>query len=151
MSPGGSSPVWANPQHEGEDRRHGGRNAGEKGRRGDLGATLLSSSNKKGKTHTDLNDLSKALYKLQGQREGVAGGLGTPQTPYPLTRPLPLQHKGSKTESSSTRPRAWSLHLGFNCLSVHPPKETLVNTIPTPGAAIPALGLLEAEAGDLLS
>lgn len=45
----GSSPVWANPQHEGEDRRHGGRNAGEKGRRGDLGATLLSSSNKKGR------------------------------------------------------------------------------------------------------
>lgn len=60
----------------------------------------------KGKPHTDLNHLSKALYKLQGQREGVAGGLGTPQTPYPLTRPLPLQHKGSKTESSSTRPRA---------------------------------------------
>jgi hypothetical protein len=43
----GSSLVWAKAQHEGEDRRHGGRNAGEKGREGDLGATLLSSSNKK--------------------------------------------------------------------------------------------------------
>lgn len=143
--------VWAKLQHEGEDRRHGGRNAGEKGRGGDLGATLLSSSNKKGKPHTDLNHLSKALYKLQGQKEGVAGGLGTPQDTLPSDPPPPPPAQGKQDRKQLNSATGVKPSTGFQ-LPIHPPlKRNTRKHYTHPGGGHSRPGLLEAEAGDLLS
>lgn len=103
--------------------------------------------------NTDLNHLSKALYKLQGQRVGVAGGLGILRTPNPLTRPLPLQHKGRKTESRAQLGHWREAPSGFQSPIHRPPqkKNTRKHQTNPPGRPLAPRGPQNRRPGHLLS